>query len=278
MIGSKTNPQLLIMAKILFIGDVIGKPGRRALREVLPQCKEEYKPDVTIVNVENLAHGKGVTPITLAEVDALGVYCFTSGNHIFKKNELSTECFEKYPKLIRPGNYPENLPGHGYYRFAKDGQQYLILNLNGQVFFDTLFDGAVTNPFFALDKILEQQAQKGDIILLDFHAEATSEKIAMGWHSDGKITAMVGTHTHVPTADARILPGGTAYLTDAGMTGPINSIIGVKIQNSLNMFLEKGKFIMEPEEDGPCMVNGLLVETNDQDQAIKIEKLYQEVS
>src|SRR4051812_47646372 len=115
------------MPKTLFIGDVVGKPGRKVLREVLPQWKEKYKPDAVIVNVENLAHGKGVTPSTLTEVDELGVDCFTSGNHIFKKGELSTECFEKYPKLIRPANYESSFPGHGYYRFAKDGQQYLII-------------------------------------------------------------------------------------------------------------------------------------------------------
>ncbi len=265
------------MAKILFIGDVVGKPGRKILREVLPQWKAKYQPDVTIVNVENLAHGKGVTPATLAEVEALGVDCFTSGNHIFNKNQLSVACFEKYPKLIRPANYGGQLAGYGYYRFSANGQQYLAINLNGQVFMENQFDGEISNPFFAIDKILEQEAQKGDIILVDFHAEATSEKVALGYYLDGRVAGVFGTHTHVPTADARILSHGTAHITDVGMTGALNGVIGVKKENVLKKFLEQGKFINELEEDGTLQINGVLVETSADGKAIKIEKLYQEV-
>ncbi len=264
------------MAKILFIGDIVGKPGRRALREVLPVWKEQFQPDAIIVNVENMAHGKGVTPNTLAEFDNLDIDCYTSGNHVFDKGALSAECFEKYGKLIRPANYPENQPGHGYYRFTINEQSYLVINMNGKVFFDRLYDGDVKNPFFCMDDILREQSQKGDIILVDFHAEATSEKIALGRYLDSRVTAIVGTHTHIPTADATILPGGTAYITDVGMTGPVNSVIGVQIQNSLDLFLEKGKFKMEPEEEGLACINGVLVET-DGPKAVRIEKLYQEV-
>lgn len=265
------------MARILFIGDIIGRPGRKAVQAILPMWREKYKPDVVIVNVENIAHGKGVTINTIGDLKDLGIDAMTSGNHVFDKGNFSSEAFEKFPQLVRPANYPENVSGHGYYRFSRDGQQYLIVNLNGRVFFDRLFDGQVTSPFFALDKILEQQAQKGDIILVDFHAEATSEKVAFGWYADGRVTAVFGTHTHIPTADARVLPKGTAYITDVGMSGPVNSVIGVKTENSLNLFLEKGKFVMEPADEGPACVNGVLIETKDS-KAISMEKLYSETA
>jgi metallophosphoesterase (TIGR00282 family) len=266
------------MFKILFIGDVVGKPGRQALREVLPMWKEKYQPDVVIVNVENLAHGKGVTLSTLEEVDRLGVECFTGGNHIFDKMQFAKECFEKYPKLIRPANYPDNLPGHGYYRFSLGDQQILVVNLSGQVFMDKQFaEGEVQNPFTTLDRILTDQGQKGDIIFIDFHAEATSEKVAFGYYVDGRTSVAVGTHTHVPTADARVLPQGTAYVTDVGMTGALNGVIGVKKENVLKKFLNPSeKFVNEMEEDGPTQVNGVLVEVGDTPKAVKIEKLYQE--
>lgn len=264
--------------KILFIGDIVGKPGRKALARVLPEWKEKYKPDIVIVNVENLAHGKGVTPSTLAEIDALGVDCFTSGNHIFKKNGLSNECFEKYDKLIRPANFPQNLPGHGYYRFAKDEHQFLVINLNGQVFMEKQFDGAIDNPFLTIDRILSQESQKGDIIFVDFHAEATSEKVAMGYYVDGRVTTIVGTHTHVPTSDARVLPSSTAYITDVGMTGTLNSVIGVKKENVLRKFLNpEEKFVNELEEDGVLQINGALVEVDENQKAVKIDKLYHQI-
>jgi hypothetical protein len=305
------------MSKILFIGDVVGKGGRKILREVLPQWREKYQPDVVIANVENLAHGRGVTIKTMEELSGkagsafggkdLKIDAYTSGNHIFKTNDLSAECFEKYPNLIRPANFAENLPGHGYYRFAKkihppltppikggeldsslppvgrareggEVQQYLVLNLNGQVFMEKQFDGEIVNPFLAVDRLLTQQAQKGDIIIVDFHAEATSEKIAFGWHVDGKVTGVFGTHTHVPTADARVLPNGTAYITDVGMTGAKDGVIGVKKGNVLPKFLDPNvKFKNEPEEEGMLQINGVLIETSAGGKAAKIEKLYEEI-
>ena len=265
------------MFKILFIGDIVAKPGRNVLRRVLPEWKEKHKPDVVIVNVENLAHGKGVTPITLAEIEALGVDCFSSGNHIFKKGELSKECFEKYPKLIRPANFSGSLPGHGYYRFSQKDQQYLVVNLNGQVFMEKQFEGEIANPFLTVDSIIASESQKGDIIIIDFHAEATSEKVAMGFHLDGRVSGVFGTHTHIGTSDFRILPNQTAYVTDVGMTGTRDSVLGVKKENALKKFLEQGKFVNEPEEQGVLMVNGILVEINENQKAVKIEKLYQEI-
>ena len=284
------------------------------MREVLPQWREKYQPDVVIVNVENLAHGKGVTPSTLADLDQLDIDCYTSGNHIFNKSDLSKDCFEKYDKLIRPANYESLLdkakqkqpvPGHGYYRFSKeiqssfvlqrksdtlsapsDGasppkgennkvlrstQQFLVINLNGQVFMEKQFDGVISNPFLALDQVLSQESQKGDIIIVDLHAEATSEKIAMGYYLDGKISALVGTHTHVPTADNRVLPNGTAYITDTGMTGALNGVLGVKKENALKKFLD-------PEEDGVLQINGVLIEVESEKLKVKsITKLYQEI-
>lgn len=267
------------MPKILFIGDVVGKPGRRVLRAVLPEWREKYQPDAVIVNVENLAHGKGVTPSTLAEMDQLEIDCFTSGNHIFNKGDLSTECFEKYSKLIRPANFGDSFPGHGYYRFEKNGQQYLVLNLNATVFMEKQFEGQINNPFLALDKLILEQGQKGDIILVDFHSEATSEKIAFGLYADGRTTVVVGTHTHVPTADARVLSNGTAYISDVGMTGALGGVIGVKYQNVLKKFLDpETKFKNEVEEDGVLQINGVLIEVGDNQKATKIERLYQEIN
>ncbi len=276
------------MSKILFIGDIVGKPGRKILSQVLPMWKEKYKPDAVIVNVENMAHGKGVTPATLAEIDQLGIDCFTSGNHIFDKEDQIEECFDKYPKLIRPSNISGSNPGFGYYRFSKPsptigggqggGQQFLVLNLHGQVFCDTVFDGKVTNPFLGVDELLRQEAQKGDIIFVDFHAEATSEKKTFGHYLDGRVTAIVGTHTHVPTADAHLMPKGAAYISDVGMTGSRDSALGVKFENALKKFLDPTqKFKNELEEEGVMQINGVLVEISSEGKAVSIEKLYQEM-
>ncbi len=287
------------MAKILFIGDIVGKPGRQALAQVLPIWKDQYKPEAVIVNVENLAHGKGVTPVTLAEIDALGIDCFTGGNHIFDKEEYVKECFDKYPKLIRPANIQGNFDGYGYYRFSKKisspsalqasshkgekeinnnaMQQFLVINLHGQIFCERVFGGALTNPFLAIDAILQQEAQKGDIILIDFHAETTSEKKTFGYYVDGRVAAIVGTHTHVPTGDAHIMNKGTGYITDVGMVGTRDSALGVKFENALKKFLDPGvKFKNEVEEEGVLQVNGVLIETNSEGMAVSIEKLYAE--
>lgn len=264
------------MTKILIIGDIMGRPGRHALAQVLPMWQKEYQPDVCIGNVENLAHGKGITLNTIAEMEALGFDAYTSGNHIFDTGQHARDCFDKYDKIVRPGNYVGDYPGESYYRFAKNGQQYLILSLSGQLFMDSNGKWEISNPFFALDDLLQQQAQKDDIIILDLHAETTSEKNAMGWHADGRLTVVYGTHTHVPTADEKILPKGTAYLTDMGMTGAKDSVIGVVPQVALDMFLERGKFKVEIPESGLVIVNGLLVETNGP-RAITVQRLQTEV-
>jgi metallophosphoesterase (TIGR00282 family) len=272
------------MTKILFIGDIVGRGGRRALREVLPQWKQKYKPDVTIVNVENIAHGKGVTVNTLVNIDDLGIDAYTTGNHAFDKKELSSAAFEKYENLIRPANYESlgeeksAVPGHGYYRFSKNGQHYLILNFNGTVFFEKQFPGEISNPFIAVDSLLTEQKQNGDIIIVDLHAEATSEKVSFGYHCDGRVTAVLGTHTHIPTADARVLPGGTAYITDVGMTGARDSVLGVKKENALVKFLDPNqRFKYDIDEEGLMMINGVIIEADETGKAIEIQKLYQEI-
>lgn len=265
------------MAKILILGDIMGRPGRSALAQVLPMWKEKYQPDAIIGNVENLSHGKGIMTKHIEELEALGFDAYTSGNHVFSTGPHAKECFEKYDKIVRPHNYIGDYPGHSHYRFAKNGQQYLVLNLNGRVFFENQWRGEMSNPFFDFDKIFEQEAQKGDIIIVDLHAEATSEKNAMGWHADGRATIVYGTHTHVPTADTKILPKGTAYQTDLGVTGAKDSVLGVIPQNSLDFFLEKGKMIMELPESGTAIVNALLVETNG-NQVIKVERLQAETT
>lgn len=265
------------MTKILFFGDIMGKPGRKTLAQVLPDLRAELQPDIVIANVENLAHGLGVTVNTLGELEALGVDVFTSGNHVFDKAPMAEECFLKYSTLIRPYNYDDTYPGRGWCRIEKNNANFLIINLGGAVFFENQFRGTIANPFFALDTVITKQAQKNDIIIVDFHAEATSEKNAMGWYGDGRVAAMFGTHTHIPTADQRVLPKGTAYVTDVGMTGPQNSVIGVKIEKAMNMFLEKDKFHMEVEEQGPMVANALLV-TVENEAAVSIERIQKVVN
>lgn len=253
------------MAKILVIGDIMGRPGRHALAQVLPMCKEELNfdssKDVLIGNVENLAHGKGITLPTMSEMEALGFDAYTSGNHVFDTGPHAQACFDKYDKIIRPQNYNGDFPGVGYYRFAKNGQHFLVMNLSGKLFMDPQEKFKISNPFFAFDELFQAQAQKDDIIILDLHAEATSEKQAMGWYVDGRATVTYGTHTHVTTADERMLTRGTAYLTDVGLTGAYDSVLGVSVDAALEVFLEKGKLKVEFPESGPAIVNALLVET-----------------
>ncbi len=270
------------MAKILLIGDIMGRPGRHALAQVLPMWQKEHVPDVIIGNVENLAHGKGITLNTMAEMDKLGFDVYTSGNHVFDTGPHAEACFDKYNNIIRPYNYTslseDNriVPGQGYYRFSKNGQQYLVINLGGRLFFEKQFRGEISNPFFAFDEIYQQQAQKDDIIIVDLHAEATSEKNAFGWHADGRATIVVGTHTHISTADTKILTRGTAFQTDLGFTGARDSVLGVIVENSLAPFLEQGKFKLEAPEGGPAIVNALLVETEGA-KPIRLQRLQQEV-
>ncbi|MDZ4243683.1 MAG: TIGR00282 family metallophosphoesterase [Candidatus Doudnabacteria bacterium] len=258
--------------KILFLGDIVGKPGRKAVATILPKLKAEYAPDLTIANAENLAHGKGVTLQTVGELHEAGVDFFTSGNHVFDKPEGANEVFEKYSdRIIRPANFVSetNLPGEGYKIFqARNGTPVLLINLNGQVFMETQFDlGKVGNPFIKLNEILAEAGEKAKIKILDFHAEATSEKRAMGFWADGRLSAVLGTHTHVATADAQVLRGGTGYLTDLGMVASAQSVIGVTAESALKRFLAgeslEKRFPLELADTGKFEAGYCIVEIDD---------------
>lgn len=260
----------------------MGRPGRAALAQVLPLWREQYAPDVIIGNVENLTHGKGIITKHIEEMNALGFDAYTSGNHVFDSGPRAVECFEQFHNIVRPANYASlsdmesQVPGQGFYRFSKNGQQYLLINLGGQVFFEKQYRGQINNPFTTFDEIYNREAQKDDIIIVDLHAEATSEKNAFGWHVDGRATIMYGTHTHIPTADTKILPKGTAFQTDMGMTGAKDSVLGVKVENALAPYLTETKFKMEIPESGPAIVNALYIELDD-NKPVKFERLQTEV-
>jgi metallophosphoesterase (TIGR00282 family) len=219
--------------KILFLGDVVGKPGRQILKERLASLQSHYSADFTVVNAENAAAGKGLTPAIAEEILGLGVDVLTTGNHVWAQRGFE-EYLESEPRVLRPVNYPLDTPGNGIFRGrSRQGDPIIVINLQGRVFMQP-----IDCPFRALDDALET-LPGGDCptIFIDMHAEATSEKLAMGWYADGRVSAVLGTHTHVPTADARILPGGTAYCTDVGMTGPYDSIIGTRADLALHRFL-----------------------------------------
>ena len=217
--------------KILFIGDIVGNPGRTATAKFLEAHRDRY--DFIVANGENAAGGKGLTFEIVDQLLASGVSAITTGNHVWDNKDIFN-FIDTTPQLIRPANYPAEVNGRGVTIVSSDdGQTQLgVINLAGQ-----LFMNLYTNPFHALDAILPEIKAVTPYILLDFHAEATSEKIAMGWHADGRVGAVIGTHTHVPTADARVLPQGTAYITDVGMTGPYDSVIGVRTDLVLERFL-----------------------------------------
>lgn len=223
---------------ILFVGDVFGSAGRRIVREHLPHVIAGYAVDLVVINAENSAGGFGVTPAIAEELFDQGAHVLTTGNHIWDKREIidymqssAVESHDRPRRLLRPGNYVAGTPGFGWYQGTlASGQQYAVINLQGRVFMASNDD-----PFRTADRLLQQIT--APVILVDFHAEATSEKAALGWHLDGRVTAVLGTHTHVPTADDRVLPGGTAFQTDVGMSGPWESVIGVEREQVLYRFL-----------------------------------------
>lgn len=254
--------------KILFFGDVNGKSGRAAVATILPQLRKEHKPDLVIANVENVAHGKGMTLHTVGALVEAGVDFFTGGNHSFDKPE-GKKVFEKYSdRMIRPGNLPENLPGKGYQIIKVKDIPVLIINLNGQVFMENQFDlGEITSPFLKFNEILGKVGEQTKIRILDFHADATSEKRAIGFFADGRLSAVIGTHSHVQTADAQILPGGTGYLTDVGMVGSADSVIGVTTDSVLARFLNEAnggkKSSLEIAESDQYEIGYCLLEIDD---------------
>jgi 2',3'-cyclic-nucleotide 2'-phosphodiesterase len=238
--------------RILMIGDIIGKPGRQAVRALLPELRREYDIDLVIANGENTAGGFGITLETAYELLDCGVDVLTSGNHIWDQKEIIPHMDEGIP-LIRPANYPD-APGRGYW--VQEG--VMVMNLMGRVFMPPL-----DCPFRTADAVLREarESEEFTVAVLDFHAEATSEKQGMGWYLDGRVSAVLGTHTHVGTVDARILPKGTAYLTDVGMTGPTNSVIGSSVDAVLDRFLT-GMPQRLAVASGPVMLNSVLIDVD----------------
>ena len=212
------------------IGDVVAKPGRVAVLERIQDLREQHQIDLAIMNAENLAGGFSVTPSLCEELFANGIDVMTSGNHIFDKKE-AIDYIRKQPRLVRPANYPPNTPGSGFWTGEVNGVQVAVINMMGRVFMPPSDD-----PFRIVDEIVGSLPEKATVRLVDMHAEATSEKVAMGWHLDGRVSAVVGTHTHVQTADERILPQGTAYLTDLGMTGSYAGVIGMNKSDVIARF------------------------------------------
>jgi metallophosphoesterase (TIGR00282 family) len=242
---------------ILFIGDIVGRPGREMVRKGLKTIVEQHDVDFVIANAENSAAGFGVTKDIGDSLLEYGVDVMTSGNHIWAKKEVF-DYIAAEPRLLRPANYPAGVPGKGSY-VAKtgDGRSVGVINVMGRVFMQSIDD-----PFAVVLREIESIRGQAKVIFVDFHGEATSEKQAMGWHLDGKVTAVVGTHTHVQTADERILPNGTAYMTDAGMTGPHDSVIGMEREPSLARFLNGMPSRYEPATGNPRL-NGVVVQADD---------------
>src|SRR6201987_5087799 len=261
--------------RILFVGDIYGRPGRTIVHERLPELQKQHSVDLTIANGENAAGGFGITPQIAEELFELGVDVITTGNHVWDKKEIidymnSANGNETSlaRRVLRPANYPEGSPGFGFYQGrTRGGVAYGVLNLQGRIFMTSNDD-----PFRKADELLKQITAK--VILVDFHAEATSEKVALGWYLDGRVTAVLGTHTHVPTADTRVLPGGTAYQTDVGMSGPYDSVIGVEKELVLQRFLTgmPGKF--EAAKGDPRMAATLIECDGRTGRAISTQRLW----
>jgi 2',3'-cyclic-nucleotide 2'-phosphodiesterase len=262
--------------KILFFGDIVGKIGRQAMQKILPELRQEFKPDLVLANVENLAHGKGVTQDTLQEMKIAGIDVFTSGNHIFKKGGFEEILNSDEFALIRPANYPPDTLGKGFITLEVKGTHVTVINLMGRIFIQEDLD----DPFRKLDEILAEleKTSKPKIIIVDWHAEATSEKNALGWYSDGRISAVLGTHTHIPTADTRILPKGTGFVSDMGMVGARDSILGVEIEGPLAKMKTQLGQKFEIPETGVVQVNSVYLEISEETgKTVKIERVDREI-
>jgi 2',3'-cyclic-nucleotide 2'-phosphodiesterase len=253
--------------KIMMIGDVYGEPGRAALARLLPRLREQHHTDFIVVNVENSAGGFGVTREIAESVLDLGVDVMTTGNHVWDKKDTAS-WIGKENRLLRPANYPAGTPGAGYVTVKAGPHRVTVINLMGRVFMNP-----IDCPFRKAEAILEAVGSETPIRLVDFHCEATSESVAMGWWLDGKVTAVVGTHRHVQTADERVLPGGTAYITDLGMTGPTDGVIGVDREQILQRFLYQMPIRFETAK-GPAALHGVVITVDpDSGKASDIERL-----
>lgn len=244
--------------RILFIGDIVGKPGREAVASLLPGLKEELAPELVIVNAENAAAGRGVTRAIVRALFASGVDVITTGNHVWARTD-ELGLLDDEPRVLRPGNYPPGSPGRGWGVFRTTrGNLIAVVNLIGRALMEPVDD-----PFRAIDDILAATALQTPLCFVDFHAETTSEKVAFGWHCAGRVSAVVGTHTHVQTADERILPGGTAYITDTGMCGPEDSVIGMEVEAALARFRTQLPHHLKVAE-GVATLCGVVIDLDDQ--------------
>lgn len=241
------------MLRVLFIGDIVGKGGRRAVKELLPQIVQDNNIDIVIANAENAAGGNGITKEIADELISNGINFLTMGNHVWDKKDVF-DFIDGYPKIIRPANYPPGTPGKGFNFINYKDLKVAVVNMSGRVFLNPL-----DCPFRTMDAVINIIKDQTNIILVDFHAEATSEKIAFGWYLDGKVSAVLGTHTHVQTADERILIKGTGYISDLGMTGPRNSVLGVKTDLVINKFLTQMPVRFETAS-GPVQLNGVIID------------------
>lgn len=257
-----------MQSKVLFIGDIIGKSGRKAISHILPDLKKNRNIDLCIANGENAAGGIGITPDITEELFHNGIDVLTSGNHIWDKKEIISR-IDNLPRLLRPLNYPSRAPGKGSIILeAENGIEIAVANIAGRVFMPSL-----DCPFSICEKEVQKLRERTHVIFIDMHAEATAEKIAFGWFMDGLVSAVIGTHTHVQTADERILPGGTAYISDAGMTGPFDSVIGVKKGHVIQRFLTQMPVRFEPAS-GDIRLSGVIVEVNSETgKASSIERV-----
>ena len=259
---------------ILFIGDIFGKAGRRIVAEHIGHVREAHAVDLTVINAENAAGGFGVTPQIAEDLFNLGADVLTTGNHVWDKRELidymnsvPAESDQRPRRILRPANMLKGVPGYGVFEgTTASGVDFAVIDLMGRVYMT-----GTNDPFHAINELL--QTIRAKVIVVDFHAEVTSEKVAMGWHLDGRVTAVIGTHTHIPTADERVLPGGTAYLTDVGMSGPYDSVIGVEKELVLNKFLTgmPGKF--EAATGNPKMCAALITCDAQTGRASRIQRI-----
>ncbi len=243
--------------RILFIGDIVGSPGRDMLKKYLPKLKEKYRPTITIVNGENAASGKGITEKIYRQFLELGAQAVTLGNHSWDKKEIF-DFIDDAKYLVRPANFPEGVPGKGIVYLKVNQLEVAVINLQGRTFM-----APIDCPFTKADELVAEARKRTPIIFVDFHAETTSEKQAMGWYLDGRVTAVVGTHTHVQTADERILPGGTGYLTDVGMTGPYDGILGMERDAVTKRFLTSLPVRFEVSETGQDQLSGVVIDVDD---------------
>lgn len=259
--------------KVIFFGDIVGKAGRKAIKKVLPELIKDIKPDFVIGNIENLAHGKGITEKTVAEMKNAGIDAFTSGNHIFQRKEGIELLKIHDTNILRPANYPPDAPGIGFKLFPIRTKNILLINIIGRVFFREDYDC----PFRVVDEIIKNNQAEADVILVDFHKEATSESKAMAHYLNGRVSALLGTHTHIPTADAQVLKKGTAYITDVGMVGIKDSVLGVENNSVLEHFLTQMPFEYDIVEEGMAEVNYVIMEFGSNGKAKNIEKCCREI-